>query len=179
MKDERAPLTRTSRVDYIRQMDEGRVKTPGENPYAEEFGTLERNEMMRLIHRHAVPSKKFERKKKGDNRITWHDLMAMAEIKDIDPLLKYINGDSKALNRREKQRLSRMLQLIDCGKVAMIDGEPVVLYEPKPMPQEHQYHLRMVPDGRGGLRPTITPGRPEKLEVMPQFFKDFKLPGQT
>jgi hypothetical protein len=170
-------VERTSRVDYIRQMDDGRVKTPGENPYREEFGMLERNEMMRLIHRHAVPSKKHERKQRGDNRITWHDLTAMAEIREINSLMTYIGGDSKALNRREKQRLSRILQLIDSGKITMIEGEPVVLFEPKPMPQEHQYHLRMVPDGRGGMRPTITPGRPEKMEVMPQFFRDFKLPG--
>lgn len=170
-------MTPRSRVDYIRQMADSRVKVPGENPYGDDYGSMPYSEMVRLTNKHMYRPAEGERLKKTDNRITPIKMALLAKINGGPKTLNaYLYGDRKALNRQEAHRLSRILTMLDNGQLVMIDGGPVLLFKPKPMPKELVYRVSLQTDARGNLRPGITSMEPPKLHVMPPMFRDFKLP---
>ena len=170
------------RVDYLRQAARSPSKSglnapPGENPYAEDFGVLPDNEIMRLMNKHFT---------RGQGKKTGDDPSMHAVFRRIGRLgehrwAAFKRGDGTAFGREVKRRLSTMMQQIDSGRLRMVDGELVLFDEPL-VPEKpkmvYRLNLEVSTHGpaKGMLAPRIQPaGFVKPPPQMPRLFKDFKL----
>lgn len=173
------------RVDYLRlnaraASRSGLNAPPGDNPYAEDFGVLPDNEIMRLMNKHlTLPPVKLTDKARQTTLTIKAVYRRIGRI-DHAKFTAFKRGDGTVLGRTVKRRLSTLMQQIDSGRLRMVDGELELFDEPL-VPERPKMVYRLVLEVsahgpyKGQLAPRIVPdGFVKPPPVMPRLFKDFK-----